>query len=130
MSSELSPSSASEHLRRIESSKLFQGAVIAIIILSALTIGAKTYDLPPWVEQGLTGMDNAITAFFLIEILFRFAACPAKRRFLLDGWNLFDTIVVIGSLIPSTIPTRCCWAGCCGYSGCCAWCRWCRSCVS
>nr|WP_236744376.1 ion transporter [Marinobacter similis] len=100
MSSELSPSSASEHLRRIESSKLFQGVVIAIIILSALTIGAKTYDLPPWVEQGLTGMDNAITAFFLIEILFRFAACPAKRRFLLDGWNLFDTIVVIGSLIP------------------------------
>jgi len=100
MSSKLSPASASERLRRIESSKLFQGIVIAIIILSALTIGAKTYDLPPLIEQTLTGMDNAITAFFLIEILFRFAACPNKRRFLLDGWNLFDTIVVIGSLIP------------------------------
>lgn len=100
MPSDLSPTSASEQLRRIESSKLFQGIVIAIIILSALTIGAKTYDLPPLVEQTLTGMDNAITAFFLIEILFRFAACPNKRRFLLDGWNLFDTIVVIGSLIP------------------------------
>ena len=100
MPSELSSASASAQLRRIESSKLFQGIVIAIIILSALTIGAKTYDLPPLVEQSLTGMDNAITAFFLIEILFRFAACPNKRRFLLDGWNLFDTIVVIGSLIP------------------------------
>ncbi|ONF43145.1 ion transporter [Marinobacter lutaoensis] len=87
-------------LRQIESSKIFQGAVIAIIILSALTIGAKTYDLPALVEQTLTVLDNAITVFFLVEILFRFAACPAKRRFLLDGWNLFDTLVVIGSLIP------------------------------
>jgi voltage-gated sodium channel len=89
-----------EKLKRIESSKLFQGSVIAIIILSALTIGAKTYELPPLVEQTLTLLDNGITIFFLVEILFRFAACPNKRRFFMDGWNVFDTIVVIGSLIP------------------------------
>ncbi|WP_372986824.1 ion transporter [Marinobacter sp.] len=100
MSPELSPVTGFNTLRRIESSRIFQGAVIAIIILSALTIGAKTYDLPPLVEQSLSVMDNAITVFFLVEILFRFAACPTKRRFLFDGWNLFDTIVVIGSLIP------------------------------
>ncbi|WP_323751769.1 ion transporter [Marinobacter sp.] len=100
MSVELSSSNSFEQLKRIESSKIFQGAVIAIIILSALTIGAKTYDLPPLVEQSLTVLDNGITLFFLIEILFRFAACPTKRRFLMDGWNLFDTLVVIGSLIP------------------------------
>lgn len=100
MSAELSPMSGFHQLRRIESSKVFQGLVIAIIILSALTIGAKTYDLPPLIENSLTLMDNAITVFFLIEILFRFAACPSKKRFLLDGWNLFDTLVVIGSLIP------------------------------
>jgi len=100
MSLELSPAAGFNQLRRIESSTLFQGVVIAIIILSALTIGAKTYDLPPLVEQSLSVMDNAITLFFLIEILFRFAASPVKRRFLMDGWNLFDTLVVIGSLIP------------------------------
>ncbi|MBW7471015.1 ion transporter [Marinobacter sp. M216] len=100
MSSELSTFAGFSTLRRIEASKIFQAVVIAIIILSALTIGAKTYDLPPFVEQGLTVMDNAITVFFLIEILFRFTAAPVKRRFLLDGWNLFDTLVVIGSLIP------------------------------
>jgi len=93
-------SSGSSMLRRIESSRLFQGAVIAIIILSALTIGAKTYDLSPWVERTLGILDTAITVFFLLEILFRFLACPHKRRFFLDGWNIFDTIVVIGSLIP------------------------------
>lgn len=100
MSAESPPLSGFQQLRRIESSKIFQGVVITIIILSALTIGAKTYDLPPLVEGALTAMDNAITLFFLVEILFRFAACPNRKRFLLDGWNLFDTLVVIGSLIP------------------------------
>ncbi|MEQ9545095.1 MAG: ion transporter [Marinobacter sp.] len=100
MSSELSPTNGFEQLRRIETSKVFQGAVIAIIILSALTIGAKTYDMPPLVEQVLSVLDNAITLFFLIEILFRFSVCADKKRFLLDGWNLFDTLVVIGSLVP------------------------------
>lgn len=97
---QLSPTSGFNQLHRIESSALFQGVVITIIILSALTIGAKTYDLPPLVEQSLSVMDTAITLFFLIEILFRFAASPARRRFLMDGWNLFDTLVVVGSLIP------------------------------
>ncbi|MCK0163128.1 ion transporter [Marinobacter sp. S6332] len=100
MSPEMSPVAGFNQLRRIESSTLFQGVVIAIIILSALTIGAKTYDLPPLVEQSLSVMDTAITLFFLIEILFRFAASPVKRRFFMDGWNVFDTLVVIGSLIP------------------------------
>ncbi|MDV2080381.1 ion transporter [Marinobacter xestospongiae] len=87
-------------MQKIDSSRVFQSAVICIIILSALTIGAKTYELPPLVERSLVLLDNGITIFFLLEILFRFAACPQKRRFFTDGWNIFDTIVVIGSLIP------------------------------
>lgn len=100
MSMDMNPVTGLQTLRVIESSKIFQGTVIAIIILSALTIGAKTYDLPPLAEQILSVLDNAITLFFLLEILLRLAACPVKKRFLLDGWNLFDTLVVIGSLIP------------------------------
>lgn len=94
------PTGFAAHLKRIESSPLFQGSVIFIIILSALTIGAKTYDIPPVFEHTLSVLDNAITIFFLIEILLRFMACDDRKRFLLDGWNLFDTLVVIGSLIP------------------------------
>src|SRR5690554_4571172 len=91
--------SADSLLRRIEKSRLFQGAVIFIIILSAITIGAKTYELPPLFNQGLTVLDAAITVFFLAEILLRFSACEDRKAFFRDGWNLFDTIVVIGSLI-------------------------------
>ncbi|MDI9244485.1 ion transporter [Marinobacter sp. CHS3-4] len=100
MSPAIKDNSSLDKLRRIESSRLFQGVVISIIILSALTIGAKTYELPPLAEQALSLMDWGITVFFLIEILFRFAACPTKKRFFMDGWNVFDTLVVIGSLIP------------------------------
>ena len=53
MSAQPSPTTGFEQLRRIESSWIFQSVVIGIIILSALTIGAKTYELPPLVEGSL-----------------------------------------------------------------------------
>ena len=74
--------------------------MILIIVISALAIGAKTYDIPPVVEQSLKFLDKAITLFFLAEILLRYVVYTDKKRFFLDGWNVFDTIVVIGSLIP------------------------------
>ena len=95
-----SSASAAAVLQRIERSRLFQGAVIFIIVLSAISIGAKTYEPPPFFERLLSGLDNAVTWFFLAEILLRYSACDNKRRFFADGWNLFDTIIVIGSLIP------------------------------
>ncbi|MHA7878878.1 MAG: ion transporter [Saccharospirillum sp.] len=91
---------AAAWLKRIESSRLFQGSVIFIIILSALTVGAKTYNIPQWVERSLSVLDTGITLFFLAEILLRFIVCDNKRRFFKDGWNVFDTLVVAGSLIP------------------------------
>jgi voltage-gated sodium channel len=87
-------------LQQIERSKLFQSSVIFIIVLSAIAIGAKTYDLPPLLSQLLGALDFAITLFFLAEILLRFIACENRKRFLADGWNLFDTLIVIGSLVP------------------------------
>ncbi|MCG8415169.1 MAG: ion transporter [Pseudomonadales bacterium] len=92
--------SAALFLKRIESSRVFQWCVIFIIILSAVSIGAKTYDLPQLAQQILPLLDNSITYFFLAEIVLRFLVCEDKKRFLRDGWNRFDTIVVSGSLVP------------------------------
>jgi voltage-gated sodium channel len=100
MAQDSSTASRLAQLQRIESSKIFQFAVISIIVISALAIGAKTYELPPFVERSLIVMDKAVTLFFLAEILLRFAVCLDKRRFFSDGWNVFDTVVVLGSLIP------------------------------
>jgi voltage-gated sodium channel len=92
--------SAAETLRRIESSRIFQISVIVIIVLSAISIGVKTYELPPLLENILAVLDKGITYFFLCEILVRVVACENRKRFLSEGWNLFDTIIVVGSLIP------------------------------
>ncbi len=50
--------------QRIDKSKIFQSFVIAVIIVSALTVGAHTYSLHPTVELALNWMDVGITAFF------------------------------------------------------------------
>jgi voltage-gated sodium channel len=89
-----------EVLKRAEASRLFQNSVIFIIILSAISIGAKTYEITPLFKAILATLDTAITLFFLSEILLRFSVYEDRKRFLADGWNLFDTIIVIGSLIP------------------------------
>lgn len=90
-----------QKLKRIDSSKLFQGIVIAVIILSALLIGAKTHNLPEGALKLLAILDLGVTVFFVIEIVIRYLAHPNKKRFFHSGWNIFDTIIVIGSLIPS-----------------------------
>jgi len=100
MTLESRSSSYLARLERIESSKIFRAAVIFIIVVSALAIGAKTYDLPPLAEQSLIILDKAVTLFFLAEILLRFAVCTDKKRFFRNGWNVFDIIVVAGSLVP------------------------------
>ena len=92
--------SLNDRLNRIEQSNVFQSAVIFIILLSAITIGAKTYDLPPLIGSIVPILDTAITVFFLIEIMFRFLASKERKKFFHNGWNVFDTLIVVGSLIP------------------------------
>ena len=70
----ISSQSLAGKLKHVESSRIFQIVVISIIILSAITIGAKTYDIPPLVSRALLAMDYAITYFFLAEILHNWTA--------------------------------------------------------
>ncbi len=84
----------------LRSNKIFEMAVIAIIILSALLIGATTYDIDPRWLGLLKIFDFAVTLFFLVEILIRMAAEARLRNFFKDGWNVFDFVIVTASLIP------------------------------
>jgi len=88
-------------LKVIDSNRFFQGSIIAVIILSALLIGAKTHNLPLKFVTTLALLDVAITVFFVVEIIIRFLASSQKSQFFKSGWNIFDTLIVIGSLIPT-----------------------------
>ena len=85
---------------RLRSNKLFELLVISIILLSALVIGVKTYALPPLAVEAIVFLDWGITFFFLAEITVRFLGESNKRRFFHNGWNVFDTLIVVVSLIP------------------------------
>jgi voltage-gated sodium channel len=87
-------------LKQIQDNKIFEWTVVTVIILSALLIGAKTYHLPQYVVSFLYYADWAVTIFFLIEISIRFMAADDKKAFFKSGWNIFDTLIVVVSLIP------------------------------
>ena len=84
----------------IRNSKFFNGLVIAVIIASALYAGISSYDLPAEYIYYLLIFDYAITVFFLIELIIRMIAERDLGKFYKDGWNIFDTIIVVLSLVP------------------------------
>jgi len=85
----------------IKSSTLFQYCVTIIILTSSIFVGVETYDIPRKYLFVLSVVDYAITIFFVIEISIRFLAEDKKIYFFKDGWNVFDTIIVLSSIIPS-----------------------------
>lgn len=87
-------------LYKIKESRIFQFVVISIIILNAITIGVNTYDLSDLTKKLINYLDYLITVFFVIEIIIRFIGEPNKKDFFKSGWNIFDSTIVLISLIP------------------------------
>lgn len=84
----------------IRENKIFETFVITVIIVSALVIGAKTYDIPYSALRIFEVLDMAVTLIFLIEIIIRMIAEKRLKNFFKKGWNIFDFFIVTASLIP------------------------------
>lgn len=85
---------------------LFRNIVIAVIIFSAILMGVQTTQ---WAQSGpgsglIFALDMAVTTFFVLEILVKLTVF--RQRFFRDGWNLFDLLIVIISLVPATQGLR------------------------
>jgi voltage-gated sodium channel len=89
-----------QSLFSLKDNKVFELLVVAVIIISALEIGAKTFELPDQAISITGFLDVFITVFFLFEITIRFITDEHKSDFFKKGWNIFDTLVVAISLIP------------------------------
>ncbi len=85
---------------KVRSNKAFELFVVGVIIFSALVVGAKTYDVDPGLMRLMGWLDHLITAIFVSELMIRFAGEERKRNFFTQPWNIFDTIIVVVSLIP------------------------------
>ena len=96
----MNPKTLQSQLMALNSHKAFEAFVICVIIISALLVGAKTYNISPITQQLVSILDWIITFIFLTEISIRFIAHERKSRFFLSFWNTFDTLIVITCLIP------------------------------
>ena len=84
----------------IRENKAFEIFVIVVIVLSALVIGARTYDIDPRLSGLFKLLDIGITLFFLTEIIIRMIAARTLKAFFSQGWNVFDFLIVTASLVP------------------------------
>ncbi len=84
----------------IRNNKAFETFVIVVIVVSALVIGAKTYQIDPVLGRVFELLDTSITLFFLLEIVIRMLSERNLVTFFKKGWNVFDFVIVTASLIP------------------------------
>lgn len=88
--------------RRIADSDRFQHFILSVILLTAVGVGLETSDtLTTRYEAAFAWLDRAVQAVFLFEIAVRLlASWPRPLAFFRDGWNVFDFVVVVASLLP------------------------------
>ncbi|MCW8933611.1 MAG: ion transporter [Gammaproteobacteria bacterium] len=89
-----------DRLVHLRENKIFETFVIVVILVSALVIGAKTYAISPAAFNVLKVLDIAVTGIFLFEIIIRMFAEKNLFRFFSKGWNIFDFIIVVASILP------------------------------
>ena len=84
----------------IESSR-FQGFIITLIIINAITLGMET---SPDIMKSWGGvirfLDSTILAIFVIEIILRLLV--HRLAFFRDPWSIFDFIVISIALVPAS----------------------------
>lgn len=90
------------YCRAITTNRVFELAIIIIIIINSLLIGVETYTTNPYI----TLTQNIILGVFTLEILMRYIAAESNRSFFSAGWNIFDLSLVIIGFIPETLFTN------------------------
>ena len=88
-------------LKSVLAAPQFERAIMALIVLNAITLGLETSD-QVMARYGtlLLVVDRAILAIFVLEIAARLAVGPIA--FWRDPWRVFDFLVVAIALIPTS----------------------------
>ncbi|MBX9701396.1 MAG: ion transporter, partial [Acetobacteraceae bacterium] len=88
---------------RFVSAAPFQGAIIALILLNAVTLGLETWDsvMADWGGL-LQAADRVMLWLFTAELALRIYAF--RGRFFRDPWGIFDLVVVAIAWVPASGP--------------------------
>ena len=80
-----------------------QNAIVALIVLNALTLGLETSDAI-MAAQGpaIKAVEQAVLVIFVVEIALKLIAFDL--RFFRSAWNVFDFLIVAIALVPASGP--------------------------
>ena len=92
------------YIQRIVRAPVFEYSIILLILLSALILGLRTSPAITAQYGNLLELgSNIVLAVFIVEaILKMIALAPRSHRYFLDGWNVFDFLIIVFSLFPAT----------------------------
>ena len=102
MSEESELPGMSRSIRQLVESKAFQRLIVAVIVLAGGVAGVETN--PALMERHgvlLSWLNHTILTIFIIELLLKLAANGRQPwKYLTDGWNVFDFLIVLLCLVP------------------------------
>ena len=90
-------------LKNIIENKYFVTFITSVIIINAITLGLETSkNIKKDYGVYLSLIDTIALTIFTIELIAKITVY--RFRFFRDGWNIFDFIIVVVSLIPASGP--------------------------
>ena len=93
-------------VKKLVENEKFQGFIIIMILLNALSMGLDTFAFwQNWLGRWTVIIDQIFVWIFLIEVLLKLFVY--SFRFFKDGWNVFDFIIVGISLVPGNSAVSC-----------------------
>jgi len=92
--------------RRLAENHTFQNTILLVILINAIVIGMETSSVLMEQRGRIFQFLNLIfQSIFILEIIIRMTAyAPRVGDFFKNGWNNFDFVVVMISLIPAVGP--------------------------
>ena len=90
-----------QKIHEVRESRWFSNLTTSIIIFYAAALGFKTLgEFEGSYGAFLHILDQFVTVYFLIEIIIKMSAEKRFMDFFKSGWNVFDFIIVVITLIP------------------------------
>ncbi|KAL9960179.1 hypothetical protein ACROYT_G033596 [Oculina patagonica] len=90
------------HIWRVVTSQAFEYLIFAFIVCNTVVLMMQYYQEPKLYTRVLDGFNIGFTAVFLLECILKLVAFKPKNYFI-DRWNLFDFIIVVGSIVDITM---------------------------
>ncbi len=85
--------------RTITTNRVFELAIIIVILVNSLLIGVETYTT----HEAITCVQTVILGIFTLEILMRYVAAESNKSFFTSGWNIFDLSLVLIGYVPEAM---------------------------